>query len=278
MLAKRILTGIIAIPLLIVLVYWGSEVIFLIIIMLAVGFGLFEFHKINFAGDKFTKAISIVPGLVVVWFIYYYRDYLSLENINGLSWFITWSITFVTLVVFLFLLMQLMFFSQKVLSFTKPLMVVIGILYVSLFLSYLILIRCGEDGRSWVFFTLLVVWFGDCGAYGIGSLTGKHQLHAGASPNKTVEGSLGGVAASLIAAFVAKLLFLKQLTMIHCVALALGIAVISQLGDLCESTFKRRNSVKDSGTLLPGHGGILDRIDSLLFAAPFVYYYNLLIL
>ena len=278
MLAKRILTAIIAIPLLIVLVYWGSEVIFLIIIMLAVGFGLFEFHKMNFAGDRFTKAISIIPGLVVVWFIYYYRDYLSLENINGLSWFITWSITFVTLAVFLFLLMQLMSFSQKVLSFTKPLMVVIGILYVSLFLSYLILIRCGEDGRNWVFFTLLVVWFGDCGAYGIGSLIGKHQLHAGASPNKTVEGSLGGVSASLIAAFVAKLLFLKQLTMIHCIALALGIALISQLGDLCESTFKRRNGVKDSGNLLPGHGGMLDRIDSLLFAAPFVYYYNLLIL
>ena len=278
MLAQRILTGIIAIPLLIALVYWSSEVIFLIIIMLTVGVGLVEFYKMNLANGRFTNTIAIVPGLVIVWFIYYCRDYLSFENTNGLSWLTAWSITLVTLAVFIFLLMHLIYFSKKVFSLTKPFMVVIGILYVSLLLSYLILIRCGEDGRSWVFFTLLVVWFGDCGSYSIGSLIGKHQLYPIASPNKTVEGALGGLAASLIAAFIAKLWFLKQLTMTHCVVLALGIAVISQLGDLCESTFKRRNGVKDSGNLFPGHGGMLDRIDSLLFTAPLVYYYKMLIL
>jgi len=246
--------------------------------MLTVSVGLFEFYKMNLANDRFTTTIGIVPGVVVVWCIYYYRDYLSFANTTRLSWLTTSSITLVTLAVFIFLLMHLLWFSKKVLSLTKPFMVVIGILYVGLLLSYFILLRCGEDGRSWVFFTLLVAWCGDCGSYSIGSVIGKHQLYAVASPHKTVEGALGGLAASLSAAFVAKLWFFKQLTTTHCVVLALGIAVVSQLGDLCESTFKRRNGVKDSGNLFPGHGGMLDRIDSLLFAAPLVYYYKMLIL
>jgi len=278
MLAKRITTGIIAVPLLVALIYWGPKLVFLIIVMLTVGFSLTEFYKMNLTNSRFTKALAVTVSLVGVWFIYYYRDYLTLKTTSELSWFIAWSIALITLAVFFFMLINLIFFTKKMISLPKPFMVIIGILYVSLLLSYLMLMRCREDGRNWVFFTLLVVWFGDCGAYGIGILIGKHQLSSVVSPNKTVEGAIGGVAASLIGAFGAKLWFLKQLTITHCLVLALGIAVVGQLGDLCESTFKRRNGVKDSGNLLPGHGGILDRIDSLLFATPFVYYYIMLIL
>jgi phosphatidate cytidylyltransferase len=276
-LAKRIITAIIAIPLLVALIYWGSKSLFLILIMLVVVFGMIEFYNMSLKDNRLIKAVAIAVGLVGVWFIYYYQGYLSFENTNGLNRFIAWSIALMTFAVFIFLLMHLIFFPKEVLSLTKPLIVVIGIFYVGLFLSYLILIRCSEDGRSWMFFTLSVIWFGDCGAYTIGRLIGKHQLSPAASPKKKIECALGGFAASLITAFGAKLWFFRQLTMTHCAVLAIGIAIVGQLGDLCESTFKRRNSVKDSGKLLPGHGGMLDRIDSIIFAAPFVYYYILIL-
>jgi len=277
-LAKRFLTGTVAIPLLAALVFWGSESIFLIIVMLTAGLALIEFFKMNLACNELKKALAVTIGLLLVWSIYYYRDYLSFYTTDGMSWFITYSIVLIALAVFALLLLHLIIFPRNVILVAEPVIAVIGIVYVALFLSYLILIRRGTDGKSWVFFTLLVIWFSDSGAYAIGKMIGKNKLSPVISPNKTIEGSLGGLAASLIVAFIAKAFFLKTIAMTHCILLALGIAVMGQLGDLCESTFKRLKNVKNSGNLLPGHGGMLDRIDSLLFAAPFVYYYKLLIL
>lgn len=278
LLAKRILTGIIAIPLLVALIGWGSENIFLIIVMLTAGLSLIEFYKINLASNEFGKALAVILGMLVVWFIYYFQGSLSSFKTNGMDGFIAWSIALITLAVFMSLLLHLTLFPRNVILVKKPLITVLGIVYVCLFLSYLILIRSGTDGKSWVFFTLLLVWFSDTGAYAIGKIIGKNNLFPVISPNKTIEGYLGGLAASLIAAFILKTFFLKDLPTIHCMLLALGIGVMGQLGDLCESTFKRANNLKNSGNLLPGHGGMLDRIDSLLFVAPFVYYYKVLIL
>jgi len=278
LLSKRVITATIAIPLLIALIYLGSMNLFLIVIMLCVGVGQIEFYKINMVENRFAKAIAIIVGVVGVWFIYYYRDYLSFEGASGISLLFTWLIALMTLALFILMLMQFIFFPKKLFSTIKSPMLIIGILYVSLLLSYLVLIRCSTDGKDWILFTFLVVWFGDIGAYSIGKIIGKNQLCPVASPKKTVEGALGGLLIGLIAAFAAKLLLLKQLTIIDCAVLAIGIAIVGQLGDLFESTFKRMNGVKDSGNLLPGHGGMLDRIDSLLFSAPLVYYYKMFIL
>lgn len=278
MLVKRVLTAVIAIPILTALIYWGSKSIFMVIVMLCAGFSIYEFYKMSIPKNSLAKTISIAVGLAGVCLIYYFREYLAFGDSNKLSWYITWSMAIITLAVFVFLCINFIYFPKKVLPLNKLLILVVGIFYVCLFLSYLILIRCGADGRNWVFFTLLVVWFGDTGAYFIGSLIGKNKLFPAASPKKTVEGALGCLAASLIAALISKIWFLKELDITHCIFLAFGIAIIGQLGDLCESTFKRRNSIKDSSNLLPGHGGMLDRIDSLLFVAPLVYYYKLLIL
>lgn len=278
MLVKRIITATIAIPILLAIVFWSSETTFLIVIMLTASLALIEFYRMNLSNNKFTKAVAIIIGLTCIFFIYYYRGYLSFESSNRLSAFIAWLIAFITLAGFIFLLMHLIFFPREVFVHVKIIMVVVGIIYVSLFLSYLMLIRSSPDGKNWVFFTFMVVWFGDSGAYTLGSLIGKHQIFPLTSPKKTVEGALGGLVASVIAAFAAKLWFMDQLSVTHCTILALGVAIVSQLGDACESTFKRRNSVKDSGNLLPGHGGMLDRIDGLLFTAPFIYYYKVLIL
>ncbi len=278
LLAKRILTGIIAIPLLVALIGWGSENIFLIIVMLTAGLALIEFYKINLASNKFGKALAVTVGIALVWFIYYFRGFLSSFKTNGMGCFTTWSIALITLAVFVSLLLHLTLFPRNVFLVKKPLIAVFGIVYVCLFLSYLVLIRSWTDGKSWVLFTLILVWFSDTGAYAVGKIIGKNKLFPVISPNKTIEGYLGGLAASLMAAFTAKAFFFKDLPTTHCILLALGIGVMGQLGDLCESTFKRANNLKNSGNLLPGHGGMLDRIDSLLFVAPFVYYYKILIL
>ena len=278
MLTKRILTAIIAIPILIASIYWGSKFVFMFIVMLCVGFALYEFYKMSIPKHKFIKVIAILAGLTVVYFVYYYQDNLNFENSNVLSSSITWLMVIITLTVFIFLFINFIYFPKKIFSLNNPLILLIGIVYVGLFLSYLILIRSDSDGRKWVFFTLLVVWFGDTGAYFIGSLIGKHKFFPATSPKKTVEGVLGCLAGSIIAAFATKIWLLKELDITHCILLALSIAIIGQLGDLCESTFKRINDIKDSSNLLPGHGGMLDRIDSMLFVAPLVYYYKMLIL
>jgi len=278
MLTKRLLTAIIAIPLLIASIYLGSKFVFMFIVMLCVGFALYEFYKMNIPNHKFIKVIAILAGLAVVYFVHYYQDNLTFENTNVLSSYITWLMVIITIAVFIFLFLNIIYFPKKVFLLNNPLILLIGIVYVGLFLSYLILIRSTPDGRNWVLFTLLVVWFGDTGAYFTGSLIGKHKLFPATSPKKTVEGALGCLAASIIAAFATKIWLLKELDLTHCIFLALSIAIIGQLGDLCESTFKRINDIKDSSNLLPGHGGMLDRIDSVLFVAPLVYYYKVLLL
>jgi len=278
LLTKRFLTGIIAIPLLVALIGWGSENIFLIIVMLTAGLALIEFYKINLASNEFGKAFAVTVGLALVWFIHYFQGSLSSFKTDGMGCFTTWSISLITLAVFVSLLLHLTLFPRNVFLVKKPLIAVFGTVYVCLFLSYFILIRSGTDGKSWVLFTLIIVWFSDIGAYAVGKSIGKNKLFPVISPNKTIEGYLGGLAASLMVAFTAKAFFFKDLPTTHCILLALGIGVMGQLGDLCESTFKRANNLKNSGNLLPGHGGMLDRIDSLLFAAPFVYYYKILIL
>ena len=114
---------------------------------------------------------------------------------------------------------------------------------------------------------------GDSAAYYVGSSWGKRKLYPEVSPKKSIEGALGGLAGSLAGAVVFKLLWFPDLPLIHCLVVALFAAVLAQLGDLFESLLKRSFGVKDSGMIIPGHGGILDRLDSILFAAPVLYYY-----
>jgi phosphatidate cytidylyltransferase len=148
-----------------------------------------------------------------------------------------------------------------------------GVFYTALLPSFLIQVRALPHGIGLVFFLLFVTWAGDIGAYLVGRWLGSHLLCPKVSPAKTVEGSCGGMAFSIAIALVCQAAFLNHLSVPHCLAMAVGINGLNQVGDLSESAIKRSCGVKDSGNILPGHGGMLDRIDSLLFAAPFLYYY-----
>ena len=148
-----------------------------------------------------------------------------------------------------------------------------GIYYITLLFSYVILIRSLPEGVCLLFFLLFVTWAGDTGAYIVGTWKGKRPFFSKISPNKTVEGALGGLVSGVMIAILCKLFFLQQISIWHCLMLGIGINFMNQTGDLSESIIKRSFGAKDSGAVLPGHGGVLDRIDSLLFAAPFLFYY-----
>jgi phosphatidate cytidylyltransferase len=146
-----------------------------------------------------------------------------------------------------------------------------GLLLVAWPLSYIVRIHAMANGRLWLLFTLALIWAGDTLAYFTGRAIGQHPMAPQISPKKTWEGAAGNVVGSLLVAGI----FSRWLDvgLNHLLAIALLANVAGQLGDLVESAYKRGAGVKDSGTLLPGHGGMLDRVDALIFAVPVVWAY-----
>jgi phosphatidate cytidylyltransferase len=153
---------------------------------------------------------------------------------------------------------------------------VFGILYISWFLSFLIKIRFLPGGSGLLSLVLLATKLGDIGAYLIGIRFGKTPLMPRISPNKSVEGSIGGLLFSVLGAFVCKTF--TEFSYSHLLFIGILLGILGQLGDLSESLMKRDCQVKDSGNILPGMGGILDQLDSLLFTAPVFYFYLSIIL
>jgi phosphatidate cytidylyltransferase len=150
----------------------------------------------------------------------------------------------------------------------------VSVFYAPLLLAFLPMVRREEpDGLHWIFFLMLVSWAGDTGAYLAGRTFGRHKLYPQVSPGKTVEGFFGGVVFAVLGAFLARAWFFPALTITDCLVLAPVADIAGVVGDLAESMLKRSAGVKDSGKIFPGHGGILDRVDSLLFSSPVVYAY-----
>jgi len=144
-------------------------------------------------------------------------------------------------------------------------------LYLPYFLSFVLLIGGGTQGRTWIFFLLAVIIAGDAGAYYTGLRAGRHKLYPAVSPKKTIEGAVGGLILSIVAATAIGFLFLKNVPLASLFVFSLAIAAVGQAGDLIESMIKRSAGKKDSSALLPGHGGLLDRLDSLIFAFPILW-------
>jgi phosphatidate cytidylyltransferase len=152
-----------------------------------------------------------------------------------------------------------------------------GILYIGWLLSHYVSLRGLEHGREWVLFALVVTFVSDTMAYFIGRAWGRHKMAPAISPKKSWEGAAGGLAGAVIAALLLTMLPGLPLGYAAAVPLALAVSVFGQVGDLFESMYKRYSGIKDSGRWLPGHGGFLDRMDSVLFAGAVVYYYVILL-
>ncbi len=264
----RVITSVIGAALLISIILFGNVLLFWLVVSTAIVIGLLEFYRLAEARYPIYK----LPGIMLGWLLSLSPLlYTSMKNIT-LSDF---AITLIVLALFLYIL-----FTKRPLKEVFPAfgVTVLGVLYVSWLLSHLVLLRGLSNGREFVFYLLLVVWSGDTGAYYTGRAFGKHKLAPVISPKKTIEGGVGGIIASLLGSGLAKFTFLPLLSYSDCVALGIILAVIAQCGDLCESMLKRAVNIKDSGNILPGHGGILDRLDGVMFAAPVLYYYAVLLL
>ena len=151
--------------------------------------------------------------------------------------------------------------------------VVLGFIYIPFLLMHLVMLHRTTYGWQWLLVIMLIVMTNDSAAYYTGCAFGKHRLYPLVSPKKSIEGALGGLVGSIGGTLLAKFTFFPQLTLTDALLTAVLVGVLGQTGDLFESLLKRSFGVKDSGTCIPGHGGVLDRLDSIIFAAPALYYY-----
>ena len=254
----------VGIPLLLSLSVIG-HIPFLILVLLAAFLGMTEFGKIA-SGNQvhIPRAFLGIAILAAIYFTYYDRW----EILIGLC-------LFVLLALAVRALKQPLDQAAKSLAFS-----ILGVVYLYLF-AFWVLIRQlpavrGYDyasGGHWMVSLFLIVWSCDTAAYFGGKGLGRHQLAPVISPSKTKEGAAFGLLGAIFAAVVIHYVFFVYLRLTDLLVVALLVAILGQLGDLFESLLKRSAQLKDTSTLIPGHGGVLDRFDSLLFVSPWVYLY-----
>jgi len=259
---KRWLTSIIGIPVLIALVYKGGTLLFALFIGLVMVVSLWEYYFIVFSGKK-EEISSPIPVLS-----FFVGLFIVLGSYKSSFKFIIFALL-ANMIGTAILSMQRFNKNSGILQLVAH--EIQGMLYIPLTLSTIVLMRNGADGAAWVFFLLFIVFAGDVGAFYAGSYLGMHKLCPSISPKKTIEGAAGSVLASLIIGYSFKYFVLPGLNCWESIVLILIVNIAAQVGDLFESELKRAGNIKDSGVILPGHGGLLDRIDALLFAAPVIY-------
>ena len=203
---------------------------------------------------------------------------LALNLLIGipLGYFVLTSLLFGLMTAFVLVLFVYMVLSHKKTTFADVTMCMFTTFYITAFFSFLTLIRCENNGELLIWVPIIIAWLSDTMAYTFGRLFGKHKLIPEVSPKKTVEGAIGGVLGGIVFMCVFGLIcanfFDKNVNWLSIVILGGAGSVLSQFGDLAASWIKREHGVKDYGSILPGHGGIMDRFDSVLVVAPFVYF------
>lgn len=260
MFTKRLISGIILVLLAMIVLYQGG--IFLYATMMAISLiGMYELYRVLQIEKKALSAVGYLTA-----FVYYL-----------LVWFDGQHYTMLTVIAALMLLMGLYVFTFPRYKTEEVTGAFFGIFYVAVMLSYLYQVRTMTDGIYFVWLIVISSWGCDTCAYCAGVTFGKHKLVPVLSPKKTIEGAVGGALGSLLLGFLFAFLFGAHLTELKTPYLTCGLAcliaaLISQVGDLAASAIKRNHGIKDYGTLIPGHGGILDRFDSVLFTAPAIYF------
>lgn len=264
--AKRVLASVIFIPCLIVIARRGGYYYLgLVDVMILVG--LWEFYQMMEAkGLRPHKTMGFLSGLALSWYVFFQQGVYA---------------NLLLTIIFIGIMVLELMRKEKGLAVYHISVTVFGVFYVAWLGSHLILLRelphlKGLDyslGFSFVIVAFVITWCYDTGAYFVGSWLGRRPMSPSVSPGKTVEGAVGGVACSIAGILIARSTIAPYLSLLEAVGLALAASFIGQLGDLSESMIKRDVNIKDSSKTIPGHGGVLDRFDSLLFTAPLVYYF-----
>lgn len=258
LLTQRIISALIGIPLVVIAVWYG-DIPLILLIGLVVVLGLREMNEmLAKLGLKPSLWLAVAGGLILTAGSYLYKDGYPGPTI--------------TIILFMHLIATVALYPRY--SLLDSAGTLMGTMYVGL-LNYFFLLRMLPDGWIWLIFTLAATWASDTAAYFVGSAFGRRRIAPALSPKKTMEGAIGGFAGSILIGAVFSLIY-EFLPLSKMLLLGLSLGAAAQAGDLLESAFKRQAGVKDSSALIPGHGGILDRIDSTLFTAPLVYYFVLL--
>lgn len=256
---QRLITAAIALPLLILLLGFAPPALFTLFVTLIVFLALVEFNRMGMKQEQiFIQWFAAATGAGIVPLFFF-------KQLALLSVYLT--------VVFLVLALLFLLRPGSLVRVHHHFgWICLGLIYIALLMGHLVPLRGLDAGRQWIFLTLVIVMCCDTSAYVVGSRIGKRKLYPLISPNKSIEGAIGGVFGAVLGALIAKLVFFPAIGFLPVVAVGLLLGVVGQIGDLFESMLKRACEVKDSGNMIPGHGGMLDRLDSLLFAFPLVYY------
>jgi len=259
----RVLSSIALVPLLFIVVWLLPPAYFTGLVVAAAAIGQYELYGMAKArGMAPMTAAGIALGTLVV--INFFRPLYP--YLGGPYFWITLCV--------LTIMIARLFSRRPVEGALEDIAVtLLGVFYVALLFGFSVAIHAGPAGKKWLVFLFLVIWASDTGAYYIGTAFGKHRLYEKISPKKSIEGLIGGMLASMIIAVLCKVWLVPSIGFLESAILGACLAAIGTVGDLVESLIKRSAGVKDSGSLIPGHGGILDRMDSMLFAAPVLFYY-----
>ncbi len=260
---KRLLIAAVLIPLLYFYVTKLSALYFFFLVASAASLAQYEFYKMyNVKGV--LKYLGIVLGLLTLYVVYASNNTLAFKAT---------SVTDVIIISFILIACVRLFYKRNPSSSMHDISaVVIGVAYIAGLISYHLYLR--DRGAEWIVILYILVWASDSGAFYAGRTFGKHKLYEEISPNKTIEGLIGSIGGGIIGALVFKFVFASAivLTLSEAVVIGAVAGVVSVIGDLVESMFKRDAGIKDSGNLFSAHGGMLDKIDSALFVGPVLYW------
>ena len=265
-LVPRVLVALVGAPLLLVAAFLGPNWLLWAVIAIAGTIGAWEYLRMTLQRDlRVDGWVGIGAVLALLCSVYWRSDAPVLATVLFAS-------TIATFCAVLFSLRSVQESASRIGAIFSALIYVGG-----LFAAYIFLIREGEPQArgatqaGWFLLPMFIVWAGDTGAYFVGRAIGKHKLAPLVSPGKSWEGAVGGLAFSVLGAFAgARLLPLPEIPVVVLVTMAIPGAILGQIGDLCESMIKRATGFKDSSRILSGHGGILDRVDALIFAVPWI--------
>lgn len=258
---KRVVTGIILIPIVLIAVIYAPVFWMFALSSVVCLLALLEFNTLSVPDirDSRFDAVSVIAGALVpfagfLWGPGVYAPYL-----------VACSFLF-----FLFCMMRKRDLRDASIDVAYK---TLALVYVAVPLSYLAFLSALENGRSWIIFLFIIIWANDTFAYFAGRSFGKTKLLESVSPKKTVEGAVAGLFGGIVAAVIFDHYAMLGMGPLLTSAVAVAAGLIGITGDLAESLLKRGAGVKDSGTIIPGHGGLLDRIDSLIFPLPALYYF-----
>lgn len=261
----RFLSSVIVLATAMAVVILGGNVLFAAVLIISL-IGMMELYRIVKINRNLPGILGYAAGVV-----FYFLIYFQIQKYQMLLF-----------TIFLILLMFVYVFKFPKYKTEQITISYFGLFYVAIMLSYIYQVRILDHGNLIVWLIFIGAWGSDTSAYCVGMLLGKHKIAPVLSPKKSLEGCIGGVAGSALLALLYALIFRNYITdvshpLIAFTVIGAASSIISQVADLAASAIKRNHDIKDYGNLIPGHGGILDRFDSIIFTAPIVYYLAVLV-